>query len=338
LAYARKLEAELNISKERDFKLGMRYILKEQAIRSIISLPDLVATPYKGVALGVERLGVTFVKPITMVQNHRAATLEAENIRNAGIGVNIGAARQNRMTRCFPRHAVTFEANYTPTSGNIEDKITEIDRIRGFLYLESLFLNTILFLSTINAIIRRPFFWPLYDNEHIPVSGNINIFVASWNVLKANLQIIYCFLVGYGIYKYIWVLMYKFHYDILSALAGPFLLNPIIGYHMIKEVRYVDPYRGCNFDLERIFRCYGAWWYCVFDWSLLPVFRGIKNVVSFIVTQGIKKSLQGIKLLVELILNKYEQTLALPTKMLVKKGVILELLHLVYTLVWIMWP
>lgn len=63
IALARKIEAEKNFSKERDFRLGFRYILKEQAIRSIISLPDLVSTPYKMVALGIEKAGVQFVKP-----------------------------------------------------------------------------------------------------------------------------------------------------------------------------------------------------------------------------------------------------------------------------------
>jgi hypothetical protein len=47
--------------------------------------------------------------------------------------------------------------------------------------------------------------------------------------------------------------MYKFDYDILSAIAGPLLVHPILGYHMLREVRYVEPYRGSGFDLERIF-------------------------------------------------------------------------------------
>lgn len=37
--------AELN-NDELDFKLGVRFILKEEAIRSVINLPQLVSSPY----------------------------------------------------------------------------------------------------------------------------------------------------------------------------------------------------------------------------------------------------------------------------------------------------
>ena len=48
-------------------------------------------------------------------------------------------------------------------SGNITDEAVAIDRVRGFLYIEIAFYKLVLFIGTINSMIRRPFFWPIYE-------------------------------------------------------------------------------------------------------------------------------------------------------------------------------
>ena len=100
----------------------------------------------------------------------------------------------------------------------------------------------------------------------------------------------------------------------------------------------MDPYRGTNFSLPRILECYFAWWYVVADISILPIFRLVRIVVRYIMVEGISKSLKAIKELFGILVETYEQTYSYPTKYLTKKGVVLELIHLVYTLVWILWP
>ena len=221
----------------------------------------------------------------------------------------------------------------------MNENVTKIDRIRGFLYLENLFYKIVLLFGTINAIARRPFFHRLYNDEPILLQDNAyNIVLATWNCFKATLQLVYCAIVGYGLWKYLCLLMYTFDYDLLSAIAGPFLIHPMLAYHLIREVRITDPYRGTNFDLGRIMKCYGAWLYCFGNWTILPILRAIRAVFKFIVQNGIVKSIKAIKKGMFLALKTYEMTLVFPTILLVKKGVILELVHLIYTLVWIMWP
>lgn len=134
------------------------------------------------------------------------------------------------------------------------------------------------------------------------------------------------------------VLMYKFNYDFLSAVAGPFLVHPVLGYHMATQVRVMDPYRGTNFSLPRIFECYFAWWFVVADLSVLPIWRVVTTITRYIMVEGISKSLKAIKELFGLLVEIYEQTYTYPTKYLTKRGVVLELIHLIYTLVWILWP
>ena len=109
IAHARKLEAEKNMSKERDFKLGLRYILKEQAIRSIISLPDLVSTPYKAIALGVEKMGVTFQPPREKIVEHRENAAEVERLAAIQRPVMRDNLRNRGLIRCYPKYAVTFQ-------------------------------------------------------------------------------------------------------------------------------------------------------------------------------------------------------------------------------------
>lgn len=338
ISYARKLEAEKNMSKERDFKLGLRYILKEQAIRSIISLPDLVSTPYKAIALGVEKMGVTYVNPNEKIRQHRENAEEVERLRAINRPIMREELRNRGITRCYPKYAVTFKNNFNAISGNVNENVSKIDRVRGFLYLETIFYKLILFLGTINAFARRPFFWPLYNNQMVNIYQVRNIFVASWNCFKATLQLVYCGLVGYALWKYLMLLIYTFNYDFLSALAGPFLLHPMIGFHLVKEVRITTPYLGTNFSLFRIFNCYGAWLWCAADWSILPILRAIRTVFTYIFKHGIHKTIRGIKKTILYFIEMYELTLVWPTILLVKRGVILEFVHLIYTLVWILWP
>ena len=134
------------------------------------------------------------------------------------------------------------------------------------------------------------------------------------------------------------VLIYKFNFDVLSAIAGPFLLHPFIGYHLINEVRIMDPYRGADFNIDNILRCYVLWIGCVADYSFLPFVRGIKKVFTYIFKYGIIGSVKGIFDCFKIIVETYELTLVYPTKLLVKKGIFLELLHLIYTMIWILWP
>ena len=164
ISYARELEAEKNMSRERDYKLGLRYILKEQAIKSIITMPDLVSTPYKGIALGVEKLGVKFQKPAEVVALHRKNAIHLDDLRAVRRPIDRPELRPRGIHRCFPQYAVTFENNFHTMSGTINDEVVEIDRVRGFLYIETAFYKVVLFIASINAVIRRPFFWPLYED------------------------------------------------------------------------------------------------------------------------------------------------------------------------------
>lgn len=303
-------------------------------------MPDLVSTPYKGIALGVEKLGVKFAKPSEVIDQHRENAVHIDNLRAVRRPIDRPELRPRGIHRCLPQYAVTFENNFHPMSGTITDEVAAIDRVRGFLYIETAFYKVVIFIATINSMIRRPFFWPLYnENPIIFFRGQRPTFVsATLNSWKATLQLLYCCLVGYILWKYLMMLMYTFNYDFLSAIAGPFLCHPVLAYHLATQIRVMDPYRGTNFSLPRIFECYFAWLFVVADITFLPVWRLFSTVIRYIMVEGISKSLKAIKDLFGIIVEIYEQTYTYPTKYLTKRGVILELIHLIYTLVWILWP
>jgi len=130
-------------------------------------MPDLVSTPYKGIALGVEKLGVKFAKPSEVIDQHRENAVHMDNLRAVRRPIDRPELRPRGIHRCLPQYAVTFENNFHPMSGTITDEVAAIDRVRGFLYIETAFYKVVIFIATINSMIRRPFFWPLYNENLI---------------------------------------------------------------------------------------------------------------------------------------------------------------------------
>lgn len=91
------------------------------------------------------------------------------------------------VLKCYPKYAVTFRQNFNTISGTVSDEAVEIDRVRGFLYLEILFYKLILAIGTVNAIARRPFFWSLYGGNVPSYTERVNFFTATFNSFKASL-------------------------------------------------------------------------------------------------------------------------------------------------------
>ena len=74
-----RLEISKKFDSERDFNLGIRLILKEEAIKSILTLPELKAFPYRMINRAREICGAEFQTVITLLPTYSAPFEEYEN-------------------------------------------------------------------------------------------------------------------------------------------------------------------------------------------------------------------------------------------------------------------
>lgn len=328
LAHFRKIIAEKNISTERDFNLGIRYILKEQAIKSIISFPDLIATPYKVVNIVCDKIGVGYVSPNGFVTKQREdATRFFEDEENLRFNPRIRRTGR-RICYCLPKYPSTFRNQFNAATGGSTEKMEEIPRIKGFLHLERTFYQLVLFLSGINAYYRSLFFYKVNFVDGIPFWNSLI------NLFKALLQLTYCGTILYLAYLYIRFEM-TLGCDLITAIIGPFCLNILLGFHLMMEVKYNPKLNKEDLDPRTIAKCFGNFFYSIYRVTAYPVFRFFYLLITKFFAKQLIPTLKNIILGT---LEIYESTLKLPTQVLLGKGTVGELLHLIVVLVWVLWP
>ena len=336
LAHYRKLMAEKNSAKERDFNLGLRYILKEQAIRSIISFPDLISSPYKAVAVISDKLGIEFQPPHAFVNEQRT---EANNhytaVDQVGGGVPEVAVfnngRRRRNCQCLPAFPATFREGFATATGTPTEEMKAVDRIRGFLILEKLFYKLVLLIGGIHAYFRSIFFYRIVLT---PEEGSNEFWHYFVNSAKSTLQLVYVAIVGFGLYKYLRLLM-ALGFDFITAMLGPFCLHILIGFHIVREVRNNPVLHKEDLDLRKIMLSYKGFLKSIASFTITPVIRFMYNLVTgFFFRTMIPKIGRGLVNLLKI----YEATLVVPTQAMISKGTLLEVLHLVVVLVWVLWP
>lgn len=328
LAHYRKLIAEQNISTERDFNLGIRYILKEQAIKSIISFPDLIATPYKVVNTVCDKIGITYVSPNGFVTKQREDAQryydEEDRLR-----VDPRVRREGRrVLYCLPKYPATYVNHFSAATGGATQQMEEIPRIKGFLHLERIFYKAVLFLGGVNAYYRSLFFYKI-DFENGKSFGP-----AILNFIKGILQITYCCSILYFAYLYIRFEM-SLGCDLITAIIGPFCINLLIGFHLIKEVRINPNLEKEPLDPRTIGKCFGNFFYMIYRVTAYPVFRFIYLLLTKFLA---KQLIPTIKHILKGTLEIYEGALRIPTEILLGKGTFFEILHLIVALTWVLWP
>lgn len=325
--YRREL-AEKN-NKELDFKLGIRYILKEEAIRSVISLPQLISSPYHGLFklrdfLSGRNYNVGDVAQL-LARYNQDAQVEHTAYEAGGEIVDQPIVYKVRF-----RHAMN-----PLTTDMVPDDFKT--RMKGFELLEYSFYKVVFFLVD-KALTIYGIFIHTYDYNPV---GFVSFAVS---MMYALLQIVFCALVVVFIWYYI-----KFYYtviglDFVHSLAGPLGIHILIGISFATMAMH--PYYGRRrFSPWGIFLVLKNVTFAVAVRVTKPLYEGLSKVFKYILynlssaISGFFKSVVNlIKIAFKAVFFVYKLPVMLVSKALLGKGVLLEYVHLAVIVVWVIAP
>lgn len=326
--YRREL-AELN-SKELDFKLGMRFVLKEEAIRSVIGLPRLISSPYDGLCKLREYLSKKNINITNVGEILRQHSEDAQTEHNVWVEGGDGLENRAIVYRVRLRHplqALTTEA--------VPDEFKS--RMRGFEVLEATFYRLVFFLLDKAMRIYGLF---VYNYEY----DEPGVFAFLRNFGKSLLQPL---LIIVGLFCAWWLIQFYYRIigmDFIHCLVGPLGLHFLIG--IVVANCAMHPYYG-----NRRFNPLG--FLLILKNSSVrlgvrigkPLYEILTKVFKFVLyrmiqqfSDFIKTIFNQLKSLVFAIYWAYTLPIILPTKLLVGRGTLLEIIHLIVVLAWICSP
>lgn len=325
-------EVRQNNSTELDLELGIEFVLKDEAIQSVIDFPELILLPYKVLYRIKNFFSLKNESPIefiTRIKTERNPIFDGTVIANP-----------YRYPANFQPHFSGFSHLTQPTD----------EGVKGFLILEVLSLKIFFFIISVYAIFRSLFRWIFTFEEtryyHIVGKSYLWLGIAT---IKLTGQIIYGMVFGYFYYRWVRVLT-GFGFDFLHALLGPMGLHGIFILNFFTAVSFNPNISG---GIAK------PWMIFVVGSSILkkgyfdvakPVAQIIGNILKFLFVSLVLNTLNGLKRGAEVVLKSlsgagrflihdvYNRVLVDATKRLTGKGTLLEILHLVVTLFWILWP
>lgn len=318
--------AEKNDS-ELDFKLGIRFVLKEQAIKSVISLPQLVSSPYHLVFKLREFLTSRDI-------NISINQLVTELHQDAGAEFTQYDANPNPQAPIRYRVKLRWQATPLTTDSVPEDFKS---RMRGFEVLEYSFYRVTFFMANLGLRIYGIFVWTV---NYRP-DGIITFFVES---SKALLQLVFVCMVLCVLY-----LVFMFYYsiigmDFIHSLLGPLGIHILIGI-MIANMQMHPFYANRTFNPFAIFLILKNISFAVGAAIGVPLWKYLRAFFEFLLNRffdSIKSAITTIKHGLRYVFVNvwwvYTLALAVPTRLLVGRGVVLEVVHLLFVIVWVGWP
>ena len=324
--YYRTELAEKNDS-ELDFKLGIRFVLKEQAIKSVISLPQLVSSPYHLIFKLREFLTNRNV-------NINIGQLVTELHQDAGTEFTQYETNPDLQAQIRYRVKLRWQATPLTTESVPEDFKS---RMRGFEVLEYFFYKVMFFMASLwlqvyGLFIRTVNYQP---------DGIIVFFV---EVFKSVLQLAFVCLMLVVLY-----LVFMFYYsvigmDFIHSLLGPLGIHILIGI-MIANMQMHPYYARRVFNPFAIFFILKNITFTIGAAIGVPLWKYLRAFFEFFLTRffdSIKIAVQTIKQGLRFVLSKvwflYTLGLAVPTRLLVGRGVFLEVVHLLFVIAWVGWP
>ena len=313
-------------NKELDFKLGIRFVLKEEAIRSVISLPQLVSSPYHFIFK---------VRDILAQKN-----IVMGNVIDLLARYHQDAENEFNQWNVIENNTITYRFRFRNQPHALSTDLVPEEfksRMRGFEVLEYAFYKCVFFVIDKCMILFGLF---VHDYEYSS-TGPINFLV---NLSVSLLQPVGCILVLAAVWY-----IFKFYYsligmDFIHSLVGPLGIHILIGIvvvqlqmHPYYANRRLNPI-GFFVVLQRATLAAGR--------SVVrPLYQKLSVIVSFIlfklfsrISDIFRMIGKGVKGIATLIYYIYTLPVILPTQLLVGKGTIPEILHLGIVLVWISWP
>ena len=323
--YYRRELAEINDS-ELDFKLGIRFVLKEEAIKSVITLPQLVSSPYH---LLFKLRDVLAKKDINIsVSDYLRIHFEEAGAEYTAYANAQGVDRINYRAK--------LRFNQPPlTTDSVPDDFKS--RMKGFEVLEYVFYRMGFFFANIGAIVYGQMIWTVNYSPR-------GIFELIRELMKSFLHIIFVGVVLGAAYY-----LFRFYYavigmDFIHSLLGPLGIHILFGI-LFANIQLHPYYAEKRFNPFGFFLIMKNVSFTVGGYVGKPLYKYLKKFFDFFINRlfdGIKESIEYIKENIKWIVKKswwvYTLGVAIPTRLLVGRGVILELVHLLIVLVWICWP
>lgn len=323
----RKELAERN-NKELDFKLGIRFVLKEEAIRSVISLPQLVSAPYHGLfkvrELLTKREFVVGEVRELLRQYHEDAMNEHNNYANLEMA----------------RGTITYRFRFRHNPQALTTDLVPDDfktRMKGFEVLEYGFYKVVFFV--IDKFIRV-FSIFVQDYDYSPQT----IWSFFVNLFYSLLQPLVCLVMLAAVWY-----LFKFYYyflemDFVHSMVGPLgvhVLTAIVLFQLQLHPYYANRrFNPLGFLIILKNGVVGA-----STLILKPLYEKLTEIFRFILfrlVNNIKEvfnvALSFIRMGFGAVYWIYTFPIIIATQALVGRGTIPEVLHLGLVLVWILWP
>jgi hypothetical protein len=319
-----------NNSKEIDFKLGVRFILKEEAIRSVLSLPQLVSSPY-----------LLIFKLREYIQNK--GYLEFTNINELLRRYNEDAqqehtAWQGLPEEVAPRIVYRFRFRHQQLALTTEAVPEEFrDRMKGFEVLETVFYKFTFFLFDLGVRLYGLLIHHYEYTSNTPMELIRNIFFALLQLLSIPI-----------VCMSLWYLL-DFHYkvlklDFIHGLLGPLgihILWTILGFMMALHPEYANR----RFNPLGIFLIMKNGFVLSFRTLAVPVVEIVSKFTRFVMYRLVdslsnffNSILGAIRDVSSMFFRLYTLPVSFATKILIGRGSILELIHLVIVICWISIP
>ena len=319
-----------NNSKEIDFKLGVRFILKEEAIRSVLSLPQLVSSPYLMVFKLREYIqSKGFMEFTNINELLRQYNEEAQQEHNAWAGLPVEAA---------PRIVYRFRFRHAQPALTTEAVPEEFrSRMRGFEVIETVFYKITFFLFDWGVRLYGLFIHDYQYVSNTPFELISNVFFALLQLLAIPVVL-----------AALWYTL-QFHYkvlglDFIHGLLGPLgvhVLWTILGFMMALHPEYANR----RFNPLGIFIIMKNGFVFGYRRLATPVVEIVTKCTQFLMyklVDSISGILNGmmsaIKETSSTLYKLYTLPVSFATRILIGRGSILELIHLAIVIVWISVP
>lgn len=319
-----------NNSKEIDFKLGVRFILKEEAIRSVLSLPQLVSSPYLMIFKFRKYIQDKGYMEFTNINELlRRYNEDAQQEHTAWQGLP-GEAAPRIVYRFRFRHqqpALTTEA--------VPEEFRE--RMRGFEVIETVFYKITFYVFDLGVRLFGIFIHHYEYQSNTPMELIRNCFFALLQLISVPIVL-----------AAVWYLL-QFHYkvlqlDFIHGLLGPLGLHVlwiILGFMMALHPEYAN----------RRLNPLGIFWimkhglvasYRRFAVPVVDIVSKFTRFVMYHLVDSISSVFTGILGAIReassTLYKLYTLPVSFATRILIGNGSALELVHLAIVIVWISVP
>jgi len=210
---------------ERDFELGIRTILKEEAIATILNYPILISSPYILIDRALTIVGVKLLKMKTEAQRIKHYFYLIRNARSLNQRDQIQRTLHQPLSGsiwCVRMRSAIILMEFN------ESELTS--RIRGYCYLEGFLSKILIAFWTLLYNIRWIFIYPV-NEETIIYDYNLSLDrlpVMIEDLTKTSIGMIFYCGIWWGIYRYVTFLIIQYQFSLIGAILGPLGIHCLI--------------------------------------------------------------------------------------------------------------